>query len=294
VANQSELTKLVIARAKELLDPKRPMTLRHLYYLLVSAGMLNNERGDYRKLARIISMARRRRLLDFDSLVDNIRISSKPSSWSGLADWGKEMALGYRKNLWSEQKDYIEFWIEKDAIASVVGDVTWEYDVRIRPLRGYSSLTFLRQASRELARIRKPIHIYYLGDHDPSGLDIERTALRGLRDMFEQFGAPSFSLSWHRLALLPEDFERFHIIPLPAKPRDARYKDFVRKHGTRAAELDALPPEELRKRVETVLLNHIDAKGWTKLKEIERLERTSVQEIMFRLGRDRSQGPETL
>jgi hypothetical protein len=112
--------------------------------------------------------------------------------------------------------------------------------------------------------------------------------------MFEQFGAPSFSLSWHRLALLPEDFERFRIIPLPAKPRDARYKDFVRKHDTHAAELDALPPEELRKRVENVLLKHIDGSGWAKLKEIERLERTSVQEVMFRLERDRSQDTETV
>ena len=35
----------IIEAAQEFLDPDRPMTLRHLYYLLVSRHVLENTKG---------------------------------------------------------------------------------------------------------------------------------------------------------------------------------------------------------------------------------------------------------
>ena len=64
-----------------------------------------------------------------------------------------------------------------------MGDITWEFDVNLRPMRGYSSLTFLHQAAWELSPITKPIFLYYFGDHDPSGHDIERACREGLTEM---------------------------------------------------------------------------------------------------------------
>ena len=52
------------------------------------------------------------------------------------------------------------------------------------------------------------------------------------------------------------------IIPLSAKKRDTRYKAFVQQYGFAAAELDALPPSELRHRVEQTILSHIDLEQW--------------------------------
>src|SRR5215469_8438378 len=147
MARTSNLTKRILEKSLQLLSRDYPITLRHLFYLLVSHGVLQNQPSDYRRLARVTCIARRTGLIPFDSLIDNMRTSAKPSSWSGLLDFGEEMSAAYRKDLWAGQRNYIEFWIEKDAIASVVSTVTWNYDVRIRPLRGYSSLTFLRQAS---------------------------------------------------------------------------------------------------------------------------------------------------
>ena len=85
--------------------------------------------------------------------------------------------------MWEQQKEYIELWCEKDAIVGVIEEITREYDVMVRPLRGYSSLTFIHHAAEQLKEITKPITIYYLGDHDPSGYDIERSSRASLNSM---------------------------------------------------------------------------------------------------------------
>ena len=288
---RSEKTLEILEATKALLDPEQPMTLRHLYYLLLSNHVL--EGGDavaskrsYNRLKRIIAIARRKGEVPFEALVDNIRTTIKPSSWSGLTDFAEETTRLYRLDLWARQKDYMEIWVEKDAIAGVVGDITYEFDVNLRPMRGYSSLTFLHQAAQELSEITKPIFIYYFGDHDPSGHDIERACRDGLIEMFnlDGVGWPARGFSWLRLALDAADMNEFEIIPLPAKPKDTRYKKFKLKYGTDAAELEALPPDELRRRVQTAIDGHIDTKEWKKLQRVERLERASYQQVMKKLG----------
>jgi hypothetical protein len=284
---RSQKTMEIIEAARKLLDPERPMTLRHLYYLLVSAQILDNSEKSYRRLIQVTSAARKRGELPYDGLVDNARTHIKPSSWSGLADFAEEQADICRKDLWTRQEHYVEVWCEKDAIAGVLSDVTWKYDVHLRPVRGYSSLTFLHQAAREISEIEKPIFVYYLGDHDPSGLDIERSCRSGLMDMVRDAGWTGETIHWKRLALNVSDIEEFGIVPLAAKRKDRRFKQFELEYGTEAAELDALPPEELRRRVRVAIENHIDADEWNKLLGIEELERRSYRLAMKKFGNGR-------
>ena len=56
---KSDETLRILERASALLDPVRPMTLRHLYYLLVSEGVLENAQSEYNKLKRITAIGRR-------------------------------------------------------------------------------------------------------------------------------------------------------------------------------------------------------------------------------------------
>jgi len=295
---RSQQTLRIIQAASELLDPEQPMTLRHLYYLLVSSGDLHNSQKDYDNLIRVTGQARKRGELPFDGLIDNMRGHIKPSSWSGLSDFTQETAETYRKNLWANQKDYIEIWCEKDAISGVIGDVTWEYDVHLRPTRGYPSLTFLYGVADELTKIGKPIHIYYLGDHDPSGLDIERSCRQELDQMLMRSYARSLlaeedtflqTFEWKRLGLNENDFDNFNIIPLPAKRSDKRFMAFHEEYGTEAAELDALPPDELRRRVREAIESHINQEEWKQLQKIEAVERETYQKVVqqFRNGKGR-------
>ena len=89
----------IVEQAKRLLEEHGVMTLRHLYYLLISAGAIENSMKSYQALGRIISVARRRGEIDYSSLVDGTRSTVKPSSWSGLADFGDAVRQAYRKDL---------------------------------------------------------------------------------------------------------------------------------------------------------------------------------------------------
>ena len=64
---------------------------------------------------------------------------------------------------------------EKDAISGTLAPVTQKYDVPLCPVRGYVSDSFAHAIGSEWAEIEKPIHAYYLGDHDASGRDLERS-----------------------------------------------------------------------------------------------------------------------
>lgn len=84
----------------------------------------------------------------------------------------------YRRALWDAQPLYVEVWLEKEALSGAIYEVTSEWDVPLMPTRGYPSLTFIHQAAEAIAVQAKPTFIYYLGDHDPSGVDIPRVIER--------------------------------------------------------------------------------------------------------------------
>src|SRR2546427_96421 len=98
-----------VERALVHLDRDRPMTLRHLFYLLISDGLLENAPKEYDRLSDWIVDGRMEGAVPFEAIVDGIRHSIKPASWSGLEDFGETDRNAYRKDLWQRQRDYVEF-----------------------------------------------------------------------------------------------------------------------------------------------------------------------------------------
>jgi hypothetical protein len=289
--------------AVAILEAEQPITLRGLLYRLISAGMLANSQKEYRRLGKVMTRLREAGEVPFSWIVDHVRSTLKPSSWSGLDDFGDTVRQAYRKDLWAQMPHHVEIFVEKDAIAGTIQPVTSEYDIALQVCRGYASLSFVGEIAQHWTKINKPIFAYYLGDYDPSGFDIERdlreklTRYSGLhyadmpgssdlaarcrlirsqvkRARNERHGGGT--IFWSRLAILENDFEEHDLIELPVKNGDNRARTFRRDYGDRCAEVDALPPTELRRRVREIVEAHIDQKRWRKLKEVERLEQETV------------------
>jgi hypothetical protein len=215
-------------------------------------------------------------VVSFSWIVDNVRSTIKPSSWSGLGDYVETVQECYRKNFWASLEEYCHIIVEKDAIAGTLAPVTREYDVALSPIRGYVSLSFAHEIASIWNQIEKPISAYYLGDFDASGFDLERD----LRDKLTRYCDRFFY--WQRLAVNQDDFADFDLIPLKPKMSDRRYKAFVREHGSECAELDALPPTELRARVEAAIKVHVPAAEWERLQLIEKKEKESFQKALVK------------
>jgi hypothetical protein len=266
------------AVAVELLALHEPDTVRGVMYSVVSAGWLpDTAKTSYGRIQRLLNTLRKKGVIPFPWIVDNVRSTIKPSSWSGLADFADTVAEAYRKDFWAQLPDYVEIIVEKDTVAGRVAPVTREFDVPLHPLRGYSSTSFAWGIANGWKRIEKPITVYYVGDHDPSGRDIERSVIQSLRE----YSGRDFD--WHRLGVNPEHFEQFDIIPLAPKKKDRRYRKFVEEFGERCAEVEAIPANDLRQMVRDAIEQHIPQAEWDRLQEIEKLEKARWTEVMARL-----------
>jgi hypothetical protein len=216
-------------------------------------------------------------VIPFAWIIDNLRATVKPSSWSGLTDFVETVQGAYRKDFWASLPTYCHIICEKDAVAGTLSPITRKYDVSLSPVRGYVSLSFANEIAETWNRIKKPISCYYLGDFDASGFDLERD----LKVKLGRYCKRPFS--WERLGVNVRDFEDFNLIPLKAKKSDRRYKAFVEQHGHECAELDAIPANELRRRVEDAITRHIPSDQWTRLQETERMEKESFNEILGKI-----------
>jgi hypothetical protein len=277
--------------ATELALQQHPITLRGLMYRVVSAGWLpGTDKEHYKRLGRVLTRLRDAGVVPFRWIVDNVRSTEKPSSWSGLADFMETVRDAYRLDFWARLPEYVHVIVEKDAIAAVLAPITREFDVALSPIRGYVSLSFVYGIAETWNRIDKPVFCFYLGDFDASGFDLERDVRAKLTRYCER------PFEWVRLGVNAEDFAAFNLIPLEPKKKDTRYKRFVAEHGTACAELDALPATELRRRVQEAVEAHIPEGEWQRLQEIEAREKEAVENFTRKLnhrtlaGRQRS-GP---
>jgi hypothetical protein len=252
----------------EMLAAHRPDTVRGNMYLVVSAGWLpDTSDQSYDRIQRLLVRLRENGTILFAWVVDNVRSTIKPSSWSGLADFADTVRDAYRLNFWASLPEYIEVIVEKDTVAGKLAVVTQEYDVPLHPIRGYNSTTFCHNIARGWDEITKPITIYYVGDHDPSGRDLERD----VQERLARYGKRPFS--WQRLAISPEQFSAYNVRPLVPKKKDARTKKFVERWGKDCAEVEAVPATELRRIVREAVESHIPQSRWAELKEQEKRER---------------------
>jgi hypothetical protein len=275
-AEQMKLENLpLVCVAIELLAKHQPDTVRGVMYNVVSAGFLpDTSQESYGRIQRLLNKGRKRGLIPFEWIVDNIRSTIKPSSWSGLADFADTVQRSYRKDFWAQLPEYVEVIVEKDTVAGRIATVTREFDVRLHPLRGYVSTSFAHEIASLWKQIEKPITVYYIGDHDPSGRDIERSVIESLRE----YSGRQFT--WKRLGVEPSHFEQFNIIPLEPKKKDKRYQKFVDQYGPRCAEVEAIPASDLRDMVRAAITSHIPTDRWEKLQAIELQEKEQWLRVM--------------
>src|SRR5207245_380345 len=121
---------------------------------------------------------------------------------------------------------HVEVFVEKDAMAGTVQPVTDEFDIRLRIVKGYASVSFAGEIADLWHEVKKPIFAYYLGDFDPSGFDLERDLQAKIK---RYSGGREFT--WQRLGVLAEDFDDHNLICLPVKHTDNRARTFMAQHG---------------------------------------------------------------
>ena len=193
-------TKAAVAARREMLraivDAQKPMTVRQVFYAATVRGIVEKAESGYRKVQVDLAEMRRTGTLPYHWLADSTRWMRKPRTYGSMAEAVEETARLYRRDLWSRAERRVEIWLEKDALAGVVDDITYGFDVPLMVTRGYASLSFLYDAAEYITACGIPTIVYHLGDFDPSGVD----AARNIRDRLREL-APGMEIDFERLAV---------------------------------------------------------------------------------------------
>jgi len=264
------------------------ITLRQLYYRLVSRFLIPNTINSYKRLSRIMVKAREDGDVPINCLEDRSR------RVLGRGDLGYNSAEEYLKKkittlqdswksfsmpMWDDQPKNVMISLEKDALSRLVSREANRFSVRTFPTRGYPSFSFVQEMSRYITNQLggKPTVVLYFGDFDPSGVDIERD----LSERLEKYGAKDFTVQ--RIALTADQIKRYRLPPMPVKMSDARADSFLEEHGDRAVELDALDPNLLQTTVRKAVVKNINMRKWNarvrKTEELQRWIRDKLDDI---------------
>jgi hypothetical protein len=193
-----------VAIMLKILGAEHPMTVRQLFYRMVSAGAIENNVSEYGRVSRLITKARRDDRCPYEWIVDRSRPTYAPSVWKDAAEYALTISRSYRKDYWSLQPQHVELWCEKDAVIGSIHEVTDELGITVRVARGYMSATRINDIAEELVSIGKHNTILYIGDHDPSGHSIEAVAYEAVFDRCRKLDADWHSFETKRLASCQE------------------------------------------------------------------------------------------
>lgn len=243
----------------------QPMTVRQMFYRLVSKGVIGKTEGEYNAtVCRLLTQMRLDGTIPYGWIADNTRWMRKPHTYSSLEQALQRTAEAYRRSVWDNQAVYVEVWLEKDALAGVLMEETEPWDVPLMVTRGYPSISYLYGAAEAIGAQGKPAYLYYLGDHDPSGLDIPRNVEQRLREF-----APGAAIHFDRIAVTTAQIAAFNLPTRPTKTTDSRAKGFVGE----SVEVDAIPPRDLRALVRERIEQHVDQAALDGLRVAEDSER---------------------
>ena len=162
------------------------LTLRQLYYQLVSRDIIPNKQTEYSKLSTLLKEGRMAGIVDWEAIEDRLRKPSSPSAFDSPADIINAAIQQYRKDRQEGQPVYMEVWVEKDALSGVLSRVTKVFGVPIMVNRGYSSASAMFDSYERFMQAfenKQTVKILYLGDFDPSGLDM----IRDIKERTEEF-----------------------------------------------------------------------------------------------------------
>ena len=184
------------------------VTVRRVFYAMVTAGELDNTMAQYKRVSRVTTDLRRGGYLDWNRIEDTTRGAHKRPDYRNAHHCLTAALDSFRLDRWADQLVYVQVWCEKRGHISVLYPTTDALDVTIVECGGRRALN---QETVEpfLRRPGKRAVVLYVGDYDPTGLQIDDNLQR-------QLGEWGVHVEWKRVALTPEQqshYMRRYVVP---------------------------------------------------------------------------------
>lgn len=290
----------IIKKAVEIIEEYQKMgytlTVRQLYYQFIAQAVFPNTERSYKRLVSIINDARIAGLIDWDLIEDRTRNLQGLNHYDGPSDFLHNKAEGFHIDCREGQKVYLEAWVEKEALVSVIERPCVRYDVDFFACRGYVS-----QSEQHVAalRIRDKLResdaeeavILHFGDHDPSGIDMTRD-IEDRMKMFLSYYGLDHQFRIERLALNMNQVRELRPPENPAKISDSRFRAYMDKFGDKSWELDALKPTYINKLAKDAIEGYTDIPMWEARRKEEAEGKTKLLDAASKFDADEEDSAE--
>jgi len=275
-------------------------TVRSVYYYLGGAkGLIPLTEYGYKKLDALLVDMRKNDEVEWGYFTVARGVSGKlgrrfmaPEPYlDRLIAWLKGCDEWYEVPFWYKQPLHLEVWVEKKGLLPTLEYWLTEHDIKIRSGEGYSPWEFVYASVEDIKtyledRTTDKVVILYLGDLDPSGVDIDRHVEEATRF----FG---INLAFIRLALFPEQVKKLNLPLWPEKmevieklEKDPRRKWYFQRFGRVATELDAwfgLQPDSLQKLILDSVTNYVDSEAKNQRDKLNEELRQKLKERLAKL-----------
>jgi len=250
-----------------------PLTCRQIFYRLVGRYGYPKDENAYSRLLEMLNRARRAGLIPFESIRDDGVTQEAAGGFHGMTGFWEAVrytAEHYRRDLQDGQPYRVEVWVEAAGMVPQVARVAHRYGVTVYSSGGFDSLTAKYEAAQRA--VSRHTVILSVGDHDASGWAVFDAAAEDVATMAEDRGAPTGAVRFERVAVTPEQIERYGLPEAPPKKTDNR--GGWQQEGT--VQCEALDPADLAREIERALRAHIDFDALAAVKEREKSERLEV------------------
>src|SRR5262249_12259770 len=162
----------------------------------------------------------------------------------------------YDEDRWLGQPYFPVLVVEKDTMVPITEPMARRWQMPFASSRGYGSLKLQHDTAslirrryamirRHAMRLRRQqeetgllIVVYFISDHDPSGLDLQRPWEQALTSFGARFRLVRIGLTRAQVDALDNARLREGI---EVKPSDSRSQTYLAEHGDRCWEVDILP-----------------------------------------------------
>ena len=273
---------LINSIIQEYTDEGYKLTLRQLFYQLVTREIVLNTDKEYKKLSPLLTKGRMAGIVDWEAIEDRIRVPYLPYWLHDLADALDDTAKQYRLDRQKGQKNYLELWVEKDALSGVLKPISSYYHINLMVTRGFQSTTAMHDAYERITEQEeqgKDTFILYLGDHDPSGLYM-------VQDIKKRLGEFGVDPEIKAIGLTMEQVNKYNPPSNTAKEKDPRAKEYILKYGPVSWEVDALNPKILNALVKKNIEARIDMELFKRQLAQEQKDKEHLRKISDEFGQD--------
>jgi hypothetical protein len=241
------------------------VTLRQLFYRLVSERTLPNTQAAYERLSEYTAQARRDGW--FPNLLDRNRSIEVHFFYDRPARALRGLAQTYRLDRTVGQPVTLMLGVEKTGLVEQLSSWFGDLGIPIAPLGGYCSQSLADQVVELVDQVDRPAVLLYAGDLDASGEDI-------IRDFVARTGCWE---SVNRVALDAEQVERYGLSELPGKEDDSCAAGFIERHGHLfQVEVDALDPLLLRDLFQKAINEYWDQEAYDRVLALEQEHREQL------------------